>query len=272
VRTSFPCHLWTPRPSSRGGTRCSYHTTAPPPLVMPAFKPGWEVFSCRCCCQLQRARVVALFRFLVPWAAMPCVAAPGHRRGPAPARSRSCTRLCRLAAPVQLCTPARARPSRRGPCRTFGPFSLAPDLATTLRPCSPCRHGLSMGDCLAHATAGEWSALLGLYRARLTAEPCAHPHASVPGRGFHVRCRPFCVGPSSVASYAAPPLCGQLRAQARAARTSTPVRTQAHARSHPTRAPDRVAVYRRRVDTAVPTMAPTSPRRSPPSLFVSFKP
>jgi hypothetical protein len=230
VRTSFPCPLWTPRPSSRGGTRCSHRATAPPP-VMPAFEPGWEVFSCRCCCQLHRVRVVTLFRFLVPWAAISCVAAPGHRCGPVSAHSRSCMHPSRLAALARLCTPARAHPSRRGPGRTFGPFSLAPDLATTLHPCSPRRHGLAMKDSLAHMVTGEWSALLGLSRARLTADPCAHPHASVPGRGFHVRHRPFCAGSSSVASYAAPPLCGQLRAQARAARTSTPVHPSARVRT-----------------------------------------
>jgi hypothetical protein len=30
VRTSFPCPLWTPRPSSRGGTLCSHRATAQP--------------------------------------------------------------------------------------------------------------------------------------------------------------------------------------------------------------------------------------------------
>jgi hypothetical protein len=162
---------------------------------------------------------------------MPCVAAPGHRRGPAPARSHSRTRPWRLTALAQLCTLAHTRPSWRGLGRTFGYFSLAPDLATILRPCWSRRHGLAMENCLAHTAAGEWSTLLGLSRARLTADPCAHPHASVPGRGFHVRRRPFCAGPSSAASYSTPPLCGQLRAQARAARTSTPVRTQAQARA-----------------------------------------
>jgi hypothetical protein len=43
-------------------------------------------------------------------------------------------------------------------------------------------------------------------------QPLRTPHASVPGRGFHVRRRPFCADPSSATSYAAPPLCGQLRA------------------------------------------------------------
>jgi hypothetical protein len=272
------CPLWTPRPSSRGERdartappRRSHRATVPLPLVMSAFEPGWEAFSCRCHCQLHRARVVALFCFLVPWTAMSCVAAPDHRRGPAPARSRSCTCPCRLAALAQSCTPARARPSRRGPSRTFGSFSLAPDLTTMLRPCLPRRHGLAMEDCLAHAAAGEWSALLGLSRARLTADPCAHPHASVPGRGFHVCCHPFCIGPSSAASYATPPLCGQLQAQARAARTSTPVHTQAHARARAfapntgarphCRVPPPCRPWRRprRADRLLPCSSPSSP-------------
>jgi hypothetical protein len=43
VRTIFPT-LWTPWPSSRGGTRRSHPAAAPPPLVMAAIEPGWHDF------------------------------------------------------------------------------------------------------------------------------------------------------------------------------------------------------------------------------------
>jgi hypothetical protein len=45
-----------PWPSSWGGTRCSNWAAAPPPLVMPAIEPGWEIASCWYHCRLRRAR------------------------------------------------------------------------------------------------------------------------------------------------------------------------------------------------------------------------
>jgi hypothetical protein len=52
------------RPSSRGhlsslgcSPSCPKHRRASAPaLVMPAFEPGWESISCRCCCRPRRAR------------------------------------------------------------------------------------------------------------------------------------------------------------------------------------------------------------------------
>jgi hypothetical protein len=38
VRTTASLPMWMPRPSSRGGTR----SRSAPPLVMPAFVPGWD--------------------------------------------------------------------------------------------------------------------------------------------------------------------------------------------------------------------------------------
>jgi hypothetical protein len=234
------------------------------------LEPGWEAFSCRCRCQLHRARVVALFRFLVPWAAMPRVAAPGRRRGPTPSRSRSRARPCRLASLAQLCTPARACLSRRGPGRAFGPFPLASGLSTLLRPCSPCRHGrLPLARGCRKVERPPWVVSCTPHRrplrtpARIRARPrvsclslsffalAQAPPRATPPRRFAANS-----GPKSE-PLAPPRPCAPKRVRARAFAPNTGARPRC-----------RVPPPRRR---RVPTMAPTSPRRSPPSLFVSFK-
>jgi hypothetical protein len=134
VRTSFPCPLWTPRPSSRGGTRCSHRATAPPP-VMPAFEPGWEVFSCRCCCQLHRVRVVALF---VSW-----FLGPPYRASPLLATVVARCRRIRVHActqagspPLRGCAPQHAR-------ILAGEVQAGPLVLFPLRRTSPRRYTLA---------------------------------------------------------------------------------------------------------------------------------
>jgi hypothetical protein len=56
VRTTASLLLWVPQPSSRGRT----HRCSTPPLVMPAFVPGWDDVSCRCRYLHQRARAACL--------------------------------------------------------------------------------------------------------------------------------------------------------------------------------------------------------------------
>jgi hypothetical protein len=190
---------------------------------------------------------------------------------PACARPHACDFTRALAQP---CTPHARAPTwevKGGPLVLF--LSLALDHATVMRPCTPRRHGLAMEVCLVHAAAGEWGALLGMFRARLATDPCAHPHASVPDCGSLVRRHPLAPArapprPTPLRRFAANS--GSKPEPITTPRPCTPQHARMHPRSHPTRPPDRV--YRRRVDAAVPTMASTSPRWSPPSLFISFKP
>jgi hypothetical protein len=55
-----PHHLSSPTPALRpvatkGGTRCSHRTAAPPQLVIPAIEPGWDDFL-TCVTALANAR------------------------------------------------------------------------------------------------------------------------------------------------------------------------------------------------------------------------
>jgi hypothetical protein len=120
-----PCPLWTPRPSSRGGTRCSHRTAAPPPLVMPAIEPDWDDF-------LAGAAALTDMRARhSPTKPSPSSRRvprrPGRRCDPTPARSCSRARPCGHVALAQACTPARARPSSEGEAGPLALF-LVPDL------------------------------------------------------------------------------------------------------------------------------------------------
>jgi hypothetical protein len=105
VRTTVASLLWTPRPSSRGGPPDAPRTA--PPLVMPAFVPGWDATSCRCRC-LHR-RVLARWRSPFCRHSVPrCTAvnAPPRR---VPARVRVHARGRAGPTPLApVCTPAHA--------------------------------------------------------------------------------------------------------------------------------------------------------------------
>jgi hypothetical protein len=71
--------------------------------------------SCRCRCRPHRARVVAMFRSLVPWAALPCAAAQVRHRGRAAGMHMRFCNHARHRAAVHPRThahiPGRSRPS-----------------------------------------------------------------------------------------------------------------------------------------------------------------
>jgi hypothetical protein len=137
---------------------------------MPAIEPGWDAFLAGAAAYTDmRAASAEPFLFLLdvvapplPW---PTVVAPTL------VRSCSRARLCRRSALAQMCTPARARANQRGQGRSFGPFSLAPDLAMTLPPARRTAMALTMEICLTHEAAGERSAIF-------VADPCMPRHRS----------------------------------------------------------------------------------------------
>jgi hypothetical protein len=102
VRTTASLLLWLPRPSSRGGT----HRCSAPPLVMPAFVPGWDEVCCRCAAFFNTCRFLGL--------AFPCRRCPPcvatRVRDAAPSRSRSRSRLRSRASPRKPDAPRHRAP------------------------------------------------------------------------------------------------------------------------------------------------------------------
>jgi hypothetical protein len=139
-----------------------------------------------------------------------------------------------------------------------------------LPPCSLRRHGLAVEVCFVHMVVEKGTPSFWSTSTRLTTGLCTHTHASVPTAGT-LSAAAFGTGPSTTAVCIAPPLCGQLRAQVQATHTPSPCApecTRVCACPHQCGCLDRTAVYHRRVDASVPTMASTSPRRTTP--FRSF--
>jgi hypothetical protein len=121
VSTAFPISLWTPRPSSRGGT---FRATAPL-LVMPAIEPGWVAIFCRCRRLRRHARHPPSLSPLA--VGHRPVWSPPHRVGvpascPRRVRVRAHARAGRSAR-VQACTPARVCRSLEGKAGPLAPFS-----------------------------------------------------------------------------------------------------------------------------------------------------
>jgi hypothetical protein len=111
--------LWTPRPSSRGGT------PAAPPLVMPAIEPGWVAIFCRCRRLRRRARHPPSLSPLA--VGRRPVLSPPHRVGAPASRPRRVRVRARAragrGARTQACTPARVRRSLEGMAGPLAPFS-----------------------------------------------------------------------------------------------------------------------------------------------------
>jgi hypothetical protein len=119
VRRNSLAPLWSTRPSSRGASRspCAAHAAAPP-LVMPAFVPGWDAFLCRCHRRRRREHAHAPpFSFLTPH--HPHLADVCHAAV-----------VLRSAAPPACSTPFRTRTSACHPHKH--------DDTTAATPRSPC--------------------------------------------------------------------------------------------------------------------------------------
>jgi hypothetical protein len=111
---------------------------AAPPLVMPAFVPGWDEISywCRCLHRRALARCLKFLLFTVVCHAIPLVIATLSR-----VRARVRVRARGRAGPTPLhqCAPQHTRTPIWGQGRTFGPFSPAPFLAAAFRMPAPPR-------------------------------------------------------------------------------------------------------------------------------------
>jgi hypothetical protein len=108
-----------PQPSSQGGSRRSLPRRRW--RYRPSCQDGFLLLAVATA--VLSACVVALSRFLVLWAALPCAAAPVRRRGRA-ADMRTPARLRNPARHRAACTPACTRTYLRGHGRAFSSFSL----------------------------------------------------------------------------------------------------------------------------------------------------
>jgi hypothetical protein len=120
---------------------------------------------------------------------------------------------------------------------------LAPDLAMTLRPCRPRRHGLAVEACFVHAIAEKGTPSFWSTSAHLATGRRSHTRASVPDCGYLVRRHPL--APARAPPQSSPPHrfmanSGPKPELLTPLRPCAPKRTHTHARSHassPERAP-----------------------------------